>query len=131
MSIVSLTPNPLTFLPLYPRSATRAPPFTEEGTEEDPQGAHTSVVATPHPRLTLPRASVQMKAKITYHEARGGHRQGKVGDVPPSRGGKWSENPEVDPVSEPKPCAPRAVTRPDIILSYPFVAVGHGPEAQG
>jgi hypothetical protein len=36
----------------------------------------------------------KMRAKITYHEARGGNRQGKIGD----KRGEWSENPEWDEV---------------------------------
>mmetsp|Transcript_19690 Transcript_19690/g.35608 ORF Transcript_19690/g.35608 Transcript_19690/m.35608 type:complete len:86 (-) Transcript_19690:471-728(-) len=44
----------------------------------------------------------KMKAKITYHEARGGHRPGQVGDIRPTKenGLKWSPNPEWDTVQD-------------------------------
>eukprot|EP00620_Florenciella_sp_RCC1587_P012566 CAMPEP_0182559636 /NCGR_PEP_ID=MMETSP1324-20130603/2686_1 /TAXON_ID=236786 /ORGANISM="Florenciella sp., Strain RCC1587" /LENGTH=85 /DNA_ID=CAMNT_0024771917 /DNA_START=116 /DNA_END=373 /DNA_ORIENTATION=+ len=44
----------------------------------------------------------KMKAKITYHEARGGHRPGQIGDVRPTKenGLKWSPNAEWDTVQE-------------------------------
>ena len=39
---------------------------------------------------------IKIKSKIIYHEARGGHRPGKIGDKP----GEWSENKEYDMVCE-------------------------------
>jgi hypothetical protein len=38
----------------------------------------------------------QLRCKITFHEARGGNRPGKVGD----KRGHWSPNPEWDKVNE-------------------------------
>jgi len=38
----------------------------------------------------------QLRCKITFHEARGGNRQGQVGD----KRGHWSPNPEWDAVQE-------------------------------